>query len=141
MKKEIKTVVYDDELRLEAYRFEGVVQLFPNHFHEYYVIGFVEGGERCLSCRNQAYTIGKGNVILVNYPLSKANGLPASSTSQPTISTGVNLDSPCPMHYSYAICLNPSASMFFAALISLSCFVPHLGHIHSLTDKSFVSAF
>lgn len=66
MKKEIKTVVYDDELRLEAYRFEGVVQPFPNHFHEYYVIGFVEGGERCLSCRNQAYTIGKGNVILFN---------------------------------------------------------------------------
>lgn len=66
MRKEIKTVVYDDELRLEAYRFEGVVQPFPNHFHEYYVIGFVEGGERCLSCRNQEYTIGKGNVILFN---------------------------------------------------------------------------
>ena len=63
MRKEIKTVVYDDELRLEAYRFEGVVQPFPNHFHEYYVIGFVEGGERYLSCRNQEYTIGKGNVI------------------------------------------------------------------------------
>lgn len=31
MRKEIKTVVYDDELRLEAYRFEGVVQPFPNH--------------------------------------------------------------------------------------------------------------
>lgn len=66
MRKEIKTVVYDDELRLEAYRFEGVVQPFSNHFHEYYVIGFVEGGERCLSCRNQEYTIGKGNVILFN---------------------------------------------------------------------------
>ena len=39
---------------------------FPNYFHEYYVIGFVEGGERCLSCRNQEYTIGKGNVILFN---------------------------------------------------------------------------
>lgn len=42
------------------------MQPFPNHFHEYYVIGFVEGGERCLSCRNQEYTIGKGNVILFN---------------------------------------------------------------------------
>lgn len=32
-----------------------------------------------------------GNTIeQVNYPLSKANGLPASKTSQPTISTGVN---------------------------------------------------
>ena len=41
MKKETRTVVYDDELRIEAYRFEGIVQPFPNHFHEYYVIGFI----------------------------------------------------------------------------------------------------
>lgn len=66
MKKEVKTVVYDDELRLEAYRFEGIVQPFPNHFHEYYVIGFVEDGERCLSCKNQEYIIQKGNIILFN---------------------------------------------------------------------------
>jgi hypothetical protein len=55
MKKEVRTVVYDDQLRMEAYRFEGIVQPFPNHFHEYYVIGFVEKGERCLSCKNQEY--------------------------------------------------------------------------------------
>lgn len=41
MKKEIRTVVYDESLRIEAYRFEGIVQPFPNHFHEYYVIVFV----------------------------------------------------------------------------------------------------
>lgn len=39
MKKEIRTVVYDEELRLEAYRFEGIAKAFPNHFHEHYVIG------------------------------------------------------------------------------------------------------
>ena len=44
MKKETRTVVYDDALRLEAYRFKGIVQPFPSHFHEYYVIGFVEKG-------------------------------------------------------------------------------------------------
>lgn len=66
MKMEKRTVVYDDELRIEAYRFEGIVQPFPNHFHEYYVIGFVEDGERCLSSKNQEYTIKKGNVILFN---------------------------------------------------------------------------
>lgn len=59
MKKETRTVVYDDELRLEAYRFEGTQQPFPNHFHEYFVIGFVEDGERCLFCRNQEYVIKK----------------------------------------------------------------------------------
>jgi len=66
MKKETRTVVYDEELRVEAYRFEGTRQPFPNHFHEYYVIGFVEDGERRLFCRNREYRIEKGNVILFN---------------------------------------------------------------------------
>lgn len=66
MKKETRTVVYDDELRIEAYRFKGIVQPFPNHFHEYYVIGFVEDGERCLSCKNKEHTIHKGNIVLFN---------------------------------------------------------------------------
>lgn len=66
MKKETRTVVYDDELRIEAYRFEGIVQPFPNHFHEYYVIGFVEDGKRVLSCKNREYAVKKGHVLLFN---------------------------------------------------------------------------
>ena len=66
MKKETRTVVYDDELRIEAYRFEGTQQPFPNHFHEYYVIGFIEDGERRLSCKGREYVISKGNAILFN---------------------------------------------------------------------------
>ena len=66
MKKEVRTVVYDDDLHIEAYRFEGIVQPFPNHFHEYYVIGFVEKGERALSCKNQEYTVKRGDILLFN---------------------------------------------------------------------------
>lgn len=66
MKKEVRTVCYDDELHLEAYYFEGIVQPFPNHFHDYYVIGFIENGTRCLSCKNQEYTISRGNILLFN---------------------------------------------------------------------------
>lgn len=66
MKKGTKTVVYDDELRMEAYRFEGIAQPFPNHFHEYYVIGLVEEGERRLSCKNRDYVLQKGNMALFN---------------------------------------------------------------------------
>lgn len=66
MKKEVRTVVFDDELSIEAYRFEGIVQPFPNHFHEYYVIGFIENGERVLSCRNREYSVKKGDVLLFN---------------------------------------------------------------------------
>lgn len=66
MKKEGRTIVYDDALHIEAYRFEGLVQPFPNHFHEYYVIGFVEGGARILSCRGQNRAIKEGDVLLFN---------------------------------------------------------------------------
>lgn len=66
MRKEVRTVVYDDELRMEAYRFEGIVQPFPNHFHEYYVIGFVESGERSLSCKGKDHIISQGSIILFN---------------------------------------------------------------------------
>lgn len=66
MKKETRTAVYDDGLRIEAYHFEGIVQPFPNHFHEHYVIGFVEDGTRRLSCRNREYSIEKGSIVLFN---------------------------------------------------------------------------
>lgn len=64
MKKEVKTVVYDEELGLEAYRFAGRTQSFPNHFHEYYVLGIVEGGKRTLFCQNREYVIEKGAIVL-----------------------------------------------------------------------------
>lgn len=66
MKKEVRTVVFDDELSLEAYRFEGVTQPFPKHFHDYYVIGFIEAGTRNLTCKNIEYTVKQGNILLFN---------------------------------------------------------------------------
>ena len=66
MKKEIRTVCFDEDLSLEVYRLEGIVQPFPNHFHDYYVIGFIEAGTRCLSCKNKEYVIGQGDILLFN---------------------------------------------------------------------------
>ncbi len=66
MKKEIRTVKYDGELKIEAYHFQGIMQKFPNHFHEYYVIGFIEKGQRFLSCKNKEYTIEPGDLLLFN---------------------------------------------------------------------------
>lgn len=66
MKKDIRTVCYDQDLNLETYRFEGIIQPFPNHFHDYYVIGFVETGTRILSCKNIEYTIKSGDILLFN---------------------------------------------------------------------------
>lgn len=66
MKKEVRTVKYDGELKIEAYHFQGVMQKFPNHFHEYYVIGFIEKGKRYLSCKNKEYTTEPGDLVLFN---------------------------------------------------------------------------
>lgn len=66
MEKETRTVKYDTELKVEAYHFEGIMQKFPNHFHEYYVIGFIENGRRYLSCKNKEYTIALGDLLLFN---------------------------------------------------------------------------
>lgn len=66
MKQEERTVCFDKELKIEAYRFKGIMQKFPNHFHEHYVIGFIEKGQRYLSCKNKEYTIGTGDLLLFN---------------------------------------------------------------------------
>jgi AraC-like DNA-binding protein/mannose-6-phosphate isomerase-like protein (cupin superfamily) len=66
MEQETRTVKYDTELKVEAYSFKGIMQKFPNHFHDYYVIGFIESGERCLSCKNREYTVETGDLLLFN---------------------------------------------------------------------------
>ncbi|MBY9077415.1 AraC family transcriptional regulator [Paenibacillus sp. HN-1] len=66
MKQEIRTVKYDTELKVEVYHFQGIMQKFPNHFHEYYVIGFIEKGQRLLSCKNKEYVIEPGDLLLFN---------------------------------------------------------------------------
>lgn len=66
MREEERTVRFDHDLQIEAYRFEGIMQKFPNHFHEYYVIGFIESGQRRLSCKNKEYVIGTGDIIFFN---------------------------------------------------------------------------
>ena len=66
MEKEVRKIVYDEDLGIEAYRFQGVVQEFPNHFHEHYMIGFMESGKRVMDCGDRCYEIGRGGLILLN---------------------------------------------------------------------------
>ena len=63
---EIATVKYDTDLHVEAYHFQGIMQKFPNHFHEYYVIGFIENGKRHLICNNKEFNIEPGDLLLFN---------------------------------------------------------------------------
>lgn len=66
MREETRTLILDQDLQVEAYRFKGIMQKFPNHFHEYYVIGFIEKGQRYLLCQGQEYIINPGDLLLFN---------------------------------------------------------------------------
>lgn len=66
MRNETRTLFLDLDLQVEAYRFKGIMQKFPNHFHEYYVIGFIEKGQRYLLCQGQEYMINPGDLVLFN---------------------------------------------------------------------------
>jgi quercetin dioxygenase-like cupin family protein len=66
METEKRMVRYDNELKIEAYHFEGIMQKFPNHFHEYYVLGVVASGCRFMTCKNREYTINAGDLVLFN---------------------------------------------------------------------------
>ncbi len=66
MAKEIRTAHVDADLHIEAYRFKGIMQKFPAHFHEYYVIGFIEEGQRHLICQGKEYIINPGDLLLFN---------------------------------------------------------------------------
>jgi len=66
METEKRTVRFDNDLKIEAYHFEGIMQRFPNHFHEYYVVGVVASGRRFLTCKNREYTINAGDLLLFN---------------------------------------------------------------------------
>ena len=67
---EKRQICYDHTLQIEAYQLKGIVQKFPNHFHECYVIGYVERGSRHLKCNQQEYALEKGDLVLFN-PLDK----------------------------------------------------------------------
>lgn len=66
MDREERTVRFDSDLGVEAYCFKGIMLKFPNHFHEYYVIGFIESGQRHLSCKSREYNIGDGDMLFFN---------------------------------------------------------------------------
>ena len=61
-----KTVRYDESLQREAYRFAGIKQPFPAHFHDHYVVGLIEQGTRRMCCGNREYLLWPGDMLLLN---------------------------------------------------------------------------
>lgn len=65
-KLEERIVRFDPDLKIEAYWFKGVLQKFPTHFHEHYLIGFIENGGSRLGCKNGNYVTKAGDMVLFN---------------------------------------------------------------------------
>ncbi|RKD33325.1 hypothetical protein BET01_14990 [Lacrimispora algidixylanolytica] len=55
MNHETRIIKYNASIKMEAYHFQGIMQKFPNHFHEYYEIGYIENGKRKLTCKEREY--------------------------------------------------------------------------------------
>ena len=66
MQKESRAVFYDPELQIEAYYFKGIVQAFPDHFHEHYVIGAIESGRRWALTDGEQYMVEPGDLVIFN---------------------------------------------------------------------------
>lgn len=86
-----RSVRFDNELKIEAYQFTGIMQKFPNHFHECYVIGFVESGRRHLTCKNKDYIIDAGDLVMFN-PLDNHACHQATGKPLDWRSIGINED-------------------------------------------------
>ena len=66
MLKEIRKVIYDNKLDIEALNFYNIKQSFKKHFHDYYVIGYVKKCKRELICNDLKYNLKGGELILIN---------------------------------------------------------------------------
>lgn len=66
MNHEVRKVYKDTDLDIEAYQFKGIMQRFPAHFHDYYVIGFIEEGQRHLTCQREEFIINPGDLLIFN---------------------------------------------------------------------------
>lgn len=60
-----RKIIQDSTLGVEALLFNGIQQEFPNHWHEYYVIGLMEAGTRQFTCQNTCYIVEAGDLILI----------------------------------------------------------------------------
>lgn len=131
MPNEKRTVCYDADLQIKAYRFEGIMQKFPNHFHDYYVIGFIQAGQRYLQCKQQEYIINPGDLLLFNpndvHSCEQIDGKTLDYRSlniQPEIMKRASLEitgRECYPHFSQSVLYHSELSSSLQKLYSIIC--------------------
>ena len=66
MLKETRSIHYDTDLGIEAYWLRNMLAPFPNHFHDYYLIGFIEQGTREVTCGGRTRNAAEGDLFTLN---------------------------------------------------------------------------
>ena len=132
MEAEKRMVRFDNDLKIEAYHFEGIMQKFPNHFHEYYVFGFVASGRRFLTCKNREYTIGSGDLVLFN-PLD--NHACEQADDRALEWRCLNIEKDVMRRTAAEITGKDYLPVFTSTVIRQSDAVPVLGELHEMIMK------
>lgn len=57
---------FDKYLNIEVLTLLGRIEKLPNHFHNYYELGYIENGTRRVICQNKEYIIGANDLLLFN---------------------------------------------------------------------------
>lgn len=132
MEQEKRTVRFDNDLKIEAFHFEGLMQKFPNHFHEYYVLGFVESGRRFLTCKNREYIINAGDLLIFN-PLD--NHACAQVDNNALDWRGLNIEKDVMRHIAEEITGKDTHPIFSSTVVHQSNAVPALKDLHNMIMK------
>ena len=151
MNEEERHVYYDAELGVEAYNIKGHVKKFPAHFHEYYVIGFIEHGRRRLRCMERQAELAPGDIVLFAphdshfcepidaEPLDyRAVNVPADTMARAAREAGINADlrfTSCILHNENA--LAEAISSLYTAIVEGRPLLEREGLFFSLTDQLF----
>lgn len=129
MKPEKRNAIFDPDLEIEAYHFEGIMQKFPNHFHEHYVLGFIESGNRYLICKNKEYTVNQGDLLLFN-PLE--NHTCAQVDDQALDWRSINIEQEVMGRIAAEITGRNHLPIFTSTVVSHSDAVPLLQELHQM---------
>lgn len=66
MENSFGKMCFDKKLNIEILTLSGRVKKLPNHFHDFYEIGYIEEGSTNVVCQGEECVITKGDVVIFN---------------------------------------------------------------------------
>lgn len=137
MPGEARMIRFDADLHIEACCFHGLLQDFPTHFHEHYVIGCMDGGRRRIFCNNREYTAKTGDLLLFNprdkHACSRVGEEPLSWRA-------LHVGEEAMHRLNRRIAGGESPPMFAPCLVPQSGLAPLLRDVHAMIVEGFAGS-